>query len=131
VALTDTHVPIFAVGTTRDHVAPWRSVYKIHLLTDTAVTFLLTSGGHNAGVVSEPGHAGRIFQVRTGGDGHAYVDPDRWVAETPTMEGSWWPEWQAWLARHSRGRGRPPALGARDKGYPPQVDAPGTYVLQS
>ena len=65
VALTDIRVPIFCVGTVSDHVAPWRSTYKINFQTDTEVTYLLTTGGHNAGIVSEPGHARRSFQVMT------------------------------------------------------------------
>ena len=76
VALTDIHAPIFTVGTVRDHVAPWRSTYKINLLTDTDVTYLLTSGGHNAGIVSEPGHDGRSFQVMTKVTDAHYVDPE-------------------------------------------------------
>lgn len=34
-AVQNLRVPIFAVGTEYDHVAPWQSVYKIHYLTDT------------------------------------------------------------------------------------------------
>ena len=75
VALTDIRVPIFAVGTVRDHVAPWRSTYKIHLQTDTEVTYLLTTGGHNAGIVSEPGRDGRSFQVMTKKPDDHYLDP--------------------------------------------------------
>src|SRR5512139_1398702 len=76
VALTDIRIPVFAVGTEWDHVAPWRSVYKVHLLTDTDVTFLLTSGGHNVGIVSEPGSDGRSYQVLAKSKEDRYVDPD-------------------------------------------------------
>jgi len=68
-------VPIFAVGTERDHVAPWRSVFKLQLQTDTDVTFLLASGGHNAGIVSDPGHTGRHYHVLQRREGEAYRDP--------------------------------------------------------
>jgi polyhydroxyalkanoate synthase len=98
IALTDIRVPIFAVATQRDHVSPWRSVYKTHLLTDTEVTFLLTSGGHNAGIVSEPGHANRSYQVACRTSNERYLDPEAWEAATPAQEGSWWPAWQHWLA---------------------------------
>lgn len=130
VALKDIETPIFAVGTERDHVAPWRSVYKLHLLTDTEVTFLLTSGGHNAGIVSEPGHPGRHYRVASRKSTLAYVDPDVWAAQTPKCEGSWWPAWAAWLAQHSGVPVPPPSMGAADAGAP-YGDAPGTYVLQA
>jgi polyhydroxyalkanoate synthase len=130
VALKDLGTPLFAVGTERDHVAPWQSVYKFHLLTDTEVTFLLTSGGHNAGIVSEPGHPGRHYRVSTRKSDHAYVDPAVWLADTPVREGSWWPQWTAWLAQRSGAPVPPPPMGNADAGYPPVGAAPGTYVLQ-
>ncbi len=130
VTISDIRAPIFIVGTIKDHVAPWRSVYKIHLLADTEVTFLLTSGGHNAGIVSEPGHPRRSYQRRTKPEAELYVDPETWVRDTPTKEGSWWPEWLTWLKEHSGEQVAPPQIGAPKAGYAPDGDAPGSYVLQ-
>jgi polyhydroxyalkanoate synthase len=128
VALNDIRTPIFAVGTELDHVAPWQSVYKFHLLTDSDVTFLLTNGGHNAGIVSEPGHAHRHYRVTTHQDSDHYVDPEVWLAETPLRQGSWWPEWTRWLDARSGTAVAPPPLGAPSGDYAVVCDAPGTYV---
>jgi len=130
ITLTDIRAPIFAVATERDHVAPWRSVFKIHLLADSDVTFVLTSGGHNAGIVSEPGHPKRSYQIATRKEGEIYIDPDQWQAMMPRHEGSWWPAWQSWLESHSTGLVDPPSLGLPEQGYPPLGDSPGLYVLQ-
>ncbi len=128
VALKDLRLPLFAVGTERDHVAPWHSVYKFHLLTDAEVTFVLANGGHNAGIVSEPGHPGRRYRCATKARADTYVDPQAWVDGATPHTGSWWPEWSRWLAARSSPAVAPPTMGSA--AYPAQGDAPGTYVLQ-
>jgi polyhydroxyalkanoate synthase len=129
VALSDIRAPVFAVGTEWDHVAPWRSVYKIHLLTDTDVTFLLVTGGHNAGIVSEPGSNHRSYRVHTKAHDQQFTDPDSWLAQAVGKSGSWWPEWSAWLEGRSSGKIAPPPLGVPNQ--PPLAPAPGAYVRQS
>jgi len=124
VALADLRVPLFVVGTENDHVAPWRSVYKAGLFTDADFTFLLASGGHNAGIVSEPGHAHRGYRVAARRRGEPYLDPEAWLARTARREGSWWPEWQAWLAARSASPEEPPPMGEA------LGEAPGEYVMQ-
>ena len=128
ISLRDIRVPVFCVATQTDHVAPWRSVYKIHDLMNTEVTFVLTSGGHNAGIVSEPGHPRRRYQlgVQTAEDKH--IPADDWVVRHDSREGSWWEPWCEWLDQHSGERVSPPALGSAD--YPPIAAAPGTYVFE-
>jgi len=128
VSLRDIRVPIFSVATQTDHVAPWRSVYKIHDLTNTEVTFVLTSGGHNAGIVSEPGHPRRSYQlgVQTAEDKH--IPADDWLVRHESREGSWWEPWCEWLDKHSTAKVAPPSMGSET--YPPLVAAPGTYVFE-
>jgi len=128
VSLTDIHTPSFCVATFSDHVAPWRSVHKLHYLTTAELHFVLTSGGHNAGIVSEPGRPHRYFQALERPAGGNYIPPDDWLTLAPRHEGSWWPEWSTWLAAHSGSPVAPPPMGADD--YPPLADAPGSYVLE-
>lgn len=131
VHISDIHVPMFAVAAERDHVAPWRSVYRLHLQSDaTELTFVLTSGGHNVGIVNEPGRPRRSYQATTCREGERLLDAETWKAATPKREGSWWPAWQQWLAEHSTGRIAAPSIGAPERGYTPLCDAPGTYVHQ-
>lgn len=130
VSLGDITLPVFSVGTEKDHVAPWKSVYKLHYLSPAEITFVLASGGHNAGIVSEPGHPGRSYRIGMRAPGAGYVDPDTWRAGTPQAEGSWWPAWTAWLQARSGARVRPPRTGAATRGYPVLADAPGQYVME-
>lgn len=129
IAVSDIQVPMFAVASVTDHVAPWQSVYRINLLANsTEVTFLLTTGGHNAGIISEPGHKGRSYQMAYRKNGKAHLDPSDWQSRTPSRKGSWWPAWHGWLVRHSNGMTEPPGMGV--PGSPPLDDAPGAYVLE-
>lgn len=131
VAISEIHTLIFTVSTETDHVAPWRSVYKIHLLNEGAITFVLTSGGHNAGIVSEPGHRHRHYRIGHRAAQAPYIAADEWSAAADEHEGSWWPAWVAWLNDHSGERITPPPLSAPEKGYPALADAPGTYVRET
>ncbi len=124
VALSDLHAPMFVVGTQRDHVAPWKSTHKIYFLADADITYVLTSGGHNAGIVAPPGEEGHSYQVLTKKRNEPYTGPDEWVQKAPHHEGSWWIDWVQFLAAHSTQPVAPPALG---EGL---GDAPGSYVLQ-
>ena len=131
VSLGGITLPTFCVGTETDHVAPWRSVYKLHNLSPAEITFVLTSGGHNAGIVSEPGRPNRRYRARTRpAGGNHYQSPEEWVQTTQVQEGSWWPEWVAWLRKRSGEPVKPPATGAPAKGYKAVDDAPGRYVME-
>jgi polyhydroxyalkanoate synthase len=131
IALKDIHAPMFVVGTETDHIAPWRSVYKINLFTGNELTFVLTNGGHNAGIVSEPGHRGRYYYSATRAPGDRYVSADKWLAQAAKADGSWWPAWASWLERRSTGnRVAPPSTGAAERGFAAICPAPGAYVHQ-
>jgi len=128
IAVSEIRAPLFAVSTETDHVAPWQSVYKIHLLNEGDITFVPTSGGHNAGIVSEPGHPHRHYRLARRPAERPYIAPEDWATTAAERGGSWWPAWVDWLNSHSGNAIAPPPLAAPDKGYPPLADAPGSYV---
>jgi polyhydroxyalkanoate synthase len=121
-------VPTYCVATSEDHIAPWRSVYAMTQAFGGPVTFRLGASGHIAGIISPPAKKKAAWW---GADPDSATPPsaDAWLAATPKHEGSWWPDWQTWLAERSPERtAAPDALGSPR--YPPLADAPGTYVLE-
>ncbi|WP_375261736.1 SDR family oxidoreductase [Palleronia sp.] len=105
------------------------SVYKFHIFADIDVSFVLTSSGHNTGIVSEPGHPHRHYRLATGKEGERSIDPDTWAAQVSEIEGSWWPALADWLFERSGAPVAPPPLGA--KSITALCDAPGTYVMEA
>lgn len=123
VALSDIRSDMYCVATETDHVSPWASVYRLALLTDTDVTFVLINGGHNGGILSEPGHKGRHFRSGHKSEGDAHITATEWFDCHPSQIGSWWPHWAAWLHKRS---------GTKTKVATPKDTlgaAPGSYVL--
>jgi polyhydroxyalkanoate synthase len=128
ICIGDITVPAFVLGTATDHVAPWKSVYKALRLMNNELTFVLTTGGHNAGIACGPDHPRRKHQIATRAPGDLYCDPDRWAEATELVDGSWWPAWNDWLDWHTTGQVAAPAMGNDEEGIRVLDDAPGTYV---
>ncbi|MBV6271845.1 alpha/beta hydrolase [Alcaligenaceae bacterium CGII-47] len=132
IALKDLQLPVFSVSTERDHVSPWRSVYKIHWLTECEITFVLASGGHNVGIVNPPqknGYQGSSFQIARRAFGGEYIDPDSWLLAAEQRQGSWWTQWQPWLAKRSSKKvAAIPISGNLALTLAELEDAPGSYV---
>lgn len=130
VELKDITAPVFCVATETDHVAPWHSVYKVHHLFTDEVTFVLTNGGHNAGILSEPGHPGRRFRVLLRPRNAPTLSSNTWLSRAKHQEGSWWPAWVDWLNTHSGTPEAPPSIGLPGSAESDLPVAPGSYVLE-
>ncbi|MGJ5621112.1 PHA/PHB synthase family protein [Sulfitobacter sp. MF3-043] len=124
VALSDIRTKVYCVGTEADHVSPWVSVYRLLLLTDTDVTFVLTSGGHNGGILSEPGRAGRHFRCGYKAKNDTHITASDWFDRHQPKDGSWWQHWAKWLTKHSS-----PVVPPRKVDLEGCDPAPGHYVL--
>ena len=121
-------LPTYCVATSEDHIAPWRSVYRMTQLFAGETVFRLGASGHIAGIISQPGKKKAAWWGTPPGTPNP-PDPDAWLAAAPKHEGSWWPDWTAWLAERS-GETVPAPAELGSARYAPLGDAPGTYVLE-
>ena len=119
--LATVDVPIYILSTREDHIAPWRSTYAATRLYRGPIRFVLAMSGHIAGVVNPP--AANKYGYFTGEIASA---PDTWLEAATAHDGSWWPDWDAWVSKHDGGEAPPrePGAGA----LPVIEDAPGRYV---
>jgi polyhydroxyalkanoate synthase len=121
--LSSVKIPAYFISTAEDHIAPWKSTYKGARALGGPVRFVLGGSGHIAGIVNPP--AANKYGYWTNPD--MPEDPDAWRASADENAGSWWPDWNAWVASHStpkRVPARQPGVGALKA----IEDAPGSYV---
>jgi polyhydroxyalkanoate synthase len=118
--------PTYVVSAINDHIVPWEASYKTTGLVSGPVRFVLSSGGHIAGIVNPPGPKA-WYQV----GGEEGVVPagsaGQWRAASERRAGSWWQDWARWSDEHSGPLQAPPPMGSA--AHPVLGDGPGTYVL--
>ena len=129
VYLADIRVPIFAVATERDHIAPWKSVFKLSFMVHGALDLALVSGGHNTGIVAPPGHPRASYRLLRHGPESNHPGPDDWAQSVAAVPGSWWEALRDWWLGHSDRPIAPPPMGRAESGLAPLRPAPGNYVL--
>lgn len=116
--------PTYTVAAIGDHIVPWEGTFLMRELLSGPVRFILTTGGHIAGIINPPAKKGREYWTNDSETN----DPKEWLEGATNNEGSWWVDWIPWLEQQSREKIDPPAMGNDD--FPIIIDAPGTYVLE-
>jgi polyhydroxyalkanoate synthase subunit PhaC len=120
-SLADVKNDAYVVGAVNDHIVPWPSSYRATGLLGGSVRYVLSSGGHIAGIVNPPGPKS-WYQV-----GERYpADPAQWREAAPRHSGSWWEDWAAWADARAGRLGPPPPMGSER--HPVLGAAPGDYV---
>jgi polyhydroxyalkanoate synthase len=126
VDLSRVEVDAYVVAGIADHLTPWQNCYRSTQLLGGDSRFVLSTSGHIAALVNPPGNPKASYQTNK----DSPADAPAWLETAETRQGSWWPDWLAWLGERCGPEKRAPArLGGG--GLRPLVEAPGTYVLDS
>ena len=120
-ALPEVKNDTYVVGAINDHIVPWPASYQATRLLGGDVRYVLSSGGHIAGIVNPPGPKA-WYEVADGNP----ADAAEWRDAATRQAGSWWDDWTQWAQGRAGARVRPPGMGSQR--YPAVGDAPGDYV---
>ncbi|MDH3637558.1 MAG: class I poly(R)-hydroxyalkanoic acid synthase [Gammaproteobacteria bacterium] len=114
--------PAYILATKEDHIAPWTSAYAATQLYSGPARFVLGGSGHIAGVINPPSAQKYGYWVGN----RLPENPQEWLSATDQHDGSWWLDWQDWVAGYAGDK-----VAARrpgDSGLEVLEDAPGSYV---
>ena len=125
VDLSKAKVPLYILASREDHIVPWQSAYRSKGLIGKDPRFVLAASGHVAGVINPPARNKRNYWTHDDLSGEA-AD---WLAKADEKAGSWWPDWDSWMKRHSTGT-IPAPTQPGSATYQRIEDAPGRYVKQ-
>jgi polyhydroxyalkanoate synthase len=121
--LSKVKMPSYFISTAEDHIAPWRSVYLGSRALGGAVRFVLGGSGHIAGIVNPPSANKYCFWTNAENP----ATPDEWQASATRHEGSWWTDWEKWIAGENKHE-MVPARVPGDGKLKPLENAPGSFV---
>ncbi len=130
VDLAAVDVDTYFVAGLNDHIVPWQSAYRGAQLFGGEPRFVLSSSGHIQALVNPPPRDGSESRSSYRLADELPDTPEEFLANAPKLPGSWWSDWDAWLAERSgEVKAAPKTLGNR--AHKAQAKAPGTYVLAS
>jgi polyhydroxyalkanoate synthase len=125
VDLSKVKVPLYLLASREDHIVPWKTAYQSKDLIGGDARFVLAASGHVAGVINPPARNKRSHWLND----DLESDPQGWVDAAEEKPGSWWPDWDAWMRRHSNGTVSAPTAPGNEN-YPAIEPAPGRYVKE-
>ncbi|MDD2876691.1 MAG: class I poly(R)-hydroxyalkanoic acid synthase [Acidiphilium sp.] len=115
-------VPVYFLSCREDHIAPWTGTYKATQLMAGPKRFVLAASGHIAGVVNPPA-SGKYSHFVNDSLPPSAAD---WMTGATEVAGSWWPDWQRWIAAREKTEVAARVPGSGD--LLALADAPGDYV---
>jgi len=124
VDLSKAKVPLYILASREDHIVPWQSAYRSKGLIGKDPRFVLAASGHVAGVINPPARNKRSHWIHDDLSG----EEAEWLEKAEERPGSWWPDWDGWMKRHSSGTIPAPTPG--NASYTVIEAAPGRYVKQ-